>query len=199
MNLCGALSEDDDDDASSCSFAHKQYLDLHIAEQRPTVQQPVVLPAPAHLPHVALPGHRRLGAGCSSAQITEVSCGLRWRRALTDVPGEIIWSRPVVSDSIWTLTDTGDIKRRHLNTLLRKCSWVFGHMTETDNNMGIDNVMLRPVWGNLRITLFPTPQDVQCQDSQTISIYFYNMNGKKTQTDRKLRCIKQVHFKFTKS
>lgn len=78
------------------------YLNLHIAEQRPTVQQLVVLPAPAHLPHVAPPGHGRGGGGCSSAQVTEVARGLRWRRAHPDMQGEIIWSGPVVSNSIWT-------------------------------------------------------------------------------------------------
>lgn len=100
------------DDASKHSFAYGArggflaYLNLHIAEQRPAVQQLVVLPAPANLPHAALPGRRRGGVWCSSPQVTEVTCGLRWWwGAHTDVLGEIIWSRPVVSNSIRALLE----------------------------------------------------------------------------------------------
>lgn len=100
------------DDASKHSFAYGArggflaYLNLHIAEQRPAVQQLVVLPAPANLPHAALPGQRRGGVWCSSPQVTEVTCGLRWWwGAHTDVLGEIIWSRPVVSNSIRALLE----------------------------------------------------------------------------------------------
>lgn len=71
-------------------FLRKVYLNLHIAEQRPTVQQLVVLPAPANLTHIAPPGQRSGGAGGSSPQVAEVTCGLgRWG-AHADVVREIV-------------------------------------------------------------------------------------------------------------
>lgn len=94
------------------------YLNLHIAEQRPIVQQLVILPAPANLPHIALFGQRRGGVWCSSPQVTEVTCSLRWWGAHTDVPGEIIWSRPVVSNSIWALLESVDMRKNEKNNKL---------------------------------------------------------------------------------
>lgn len=89
------------------AFFFNVYLNLHIAEQRPTVQQLVVLPAPTNLTHVAPPGQRRGAAGGSSPQVAEVTRGLgRWG-AHADVMREIVRPRPVVSDSIWTLLGKG--------------------------------------------------------------------------------------------
>lgn len=85
------------------AFFLSVYLNLHIAEKRPTVQQLVVLPAPTNLTHVAPPGQRSRSAGGSSPQVAEVTCGLRRWGAHANVARIIVWPRPVVSDSIWTL------------------------------------------------------------------------------------------------
>lgn len=52
------------------------YLNLHIAEQRLAVQQLVILPAPADLPHVAPPRHWVGSIVCISTQVAEVTCSL---------------------------------------------------------------------------------------------------------------------------
>lgn len=90
------------DEAQAAHAPFPSYLDLHVAEQRALIQLLVVLPPPAHLSYIAVPGCGWRGVRRSPPQITQVTRSLMGDRAHTDVMRKISQLWPVVSDPIWT-------------------------------------------------------------------------------------------------
>lgn len=89
---------------------------MHIAEQRLAVQQLVILPAPADLPHVAPPRHWVGRIVCISTQVAEVTCSrgggseLTLARSLQFHLDLFRRSTIVKTEKIQSFTDSGEEK-----------------------------------------------------------------------------------------